>query len=147
MIKRYVRECKEYSNENYLTGIILYEIVSTLITTFGIPFAYVDLFAAYIYPFPFNIFLMFLSKTLGSSLCFFITRMMLSEEKRKSFMGSSIIQGVNEVITTRPIFYGTLIRYASLPTSVKNFGLSAMNISFGHYVICCFLGSILFVPL
>lgn len=51
------------------------------------------------------------------------------------------------MIETHPIFYGTLIRYSSIPTMFKNYGLASMNIGILHYVICCVLGSAVFVPL
>ena len=108
-IKRYIRVCKQYSEDNYYQAIMIYEILSTLITALGIPFAYVDLFAAYIYPFPYNILLLLSSKTFGSAICFLITRIFMSEERKKGFLSYSIINGVNEVITQKPIFYGTLV--------------------------------------
>ena len=58
-----------------------------------------------------------------------------------------MIGSVNDVIEQKPIFYGTLVRYSGIPTSFKNYGLAAMNISFWNYLICCLLGSLVFVPL
>ena len=74
-------------------------MISTLITAFGIPFAYVDLFAAYIYPSPYNILVLFVAKTMGSAVCYWFTRKIMSEERKKDVMSYSIICGVNEVIS------------------------------------------------
>lgn len=91
--------------------------------------------------------MLFSAKTLGSALCFVITKFIFSESRQKSFLQNSVISSVNDVIEQNPIFYGTLVRYSGIPTSFKNYGLAAMNISFFNYIICCVLGSLIFVPL
>ena len=39
-----------------------------------------------------------------------------------------------------------MVRFSTIPTSVKNYGLALMDISFIQYMICCVLGSLVFVP-
>lgn len=107
----------------------------------------VDLFGSYLYPFPYGLTMLFTAKTIGSAMCYLITKYFFSVERQKSFLSNSTISSFNEVIEQSPIFYGTLVRYSGIPTSFKNYGLAAMNISFINYLICCFLGSVVFVPL
>jgi hypothetical protein len=71
---------------NYWTGLFYHQIASTLITTFGIPFAYVDLLAASVYPFPMNIFWLFTAKTLGSINCYIIANWWMGPERKKIFL-------------------------------------------------------------
>ena len=40
------------------------------------------------------------------------------------------------MIEKEPIKYGLLIRFASLPVIIKNYGLSVMPISYYNYMIC-----------
>ena len=65
---------------NYYTGFTAAIGLSTLITGMGIPFAYVDLLTAYVYPQPYNLLILLTAKTLGSTLCFVVARSLLSEE-------------------------------------------------------------------
>ena len=99
------------------------------------------------YPSPWNILALFAAKTLGSIGVWVICRYYMSKERKKSFLRNDTVGKINSVIEESPIYYGTLVRYAGLPTSVKNYGLGVMNISFTNYMICCALGSVVFVPI
>ena len=102
--------------------------------------------AGYIYDIVPASLLLFSAKTIGSMLCFFVARNFLSEKRKQGFHEYTIIKKVNKVIHSSPFYYGTLVRYAALPTAAKNYGLSLMNITFLQYITCCVLGSIIYVP-
>lgn len=42
---------------------------------------------------------------------------------------------------TNPVYFGTLLRLATIPTVVKNYGLALLAITLPQYLVCCIIGS------
>merc|ERR1712046_59247 len=89
-----------------------------------------------------------MGKTTGSILCFVIARTILPQGMRREVLEHRTIAKVNRLLARSPVYYGTVARLATMPAFVKNYGLASLNaIAFPQYLICCVLGSIIFVPL
>ena len=139
----------EFLQENPVQGVALHAVLSSAITVSGIPFALVDLGAAWVYrESPAKVLAMLLfAKTVGSAVCFLIARGLLSEQRKASLLEHATIKRVNKVLQSSPLYYGTLCRLATMPAAVKNYGLALLDISFPTYMGCCLLGSVVGVPL
>ena len=143
------RRFTEFLTENPAQGVALHVVLSAAITVSGIPFALVDLGAAWVYrESPAKVLAMLLlAKTVGSAVCFLIARGLLSEQRKASLLEHATIKRVNKVLKTSPLYYGTLCRLATMPAAVKNYGLALLDIEFPTYMGCCLLGSTVGVPL
>ena len=42
---------------------------------------------------------------------------------------------------TNPVYFGTLLRLATIPTVIKNYGLALLAITLPQYLVCCIIGS------
>eukprot|EP00928_Gymnodinium_smaydae_P057746 TRINITY_DN40970_c0_g1_i1.p1 TRINITY_DN40970_c0_g1~~TRINITY_DN40970_c0_g1_i1.p1 ORF type:complete len:255 (-),score=27.18 TRINITY_DN40970_c0_g1_i1:131-844(-) len=135
-----------FMRDNPALGVALHAVLSTAITVSGMPFALVDLGAAWVYPMPVTLCMLLFSKTLGSILCFVIARRVLSEERKKAILAHPTVARVDRLLSGSPIYYGTLFRLALVPAFVKNYGLALLNIEFKRYLACCLLGSLVGVP-
>lgn len=125
-------------------------MLSTSITISGIPFALIDLGAAWVYrDSPAAVLAMlFFAKTLGSATCFAIARGLLSEQRKATLLQDKTIKRVNSVLKQSPLYYGTLCRLATMPVAVKNYGLALLpDINFPTFMACCMLGSLVGVPI
>eukprot|EP00440_Ansanella_granifera_P034608 gb/GFBE01037546.1/.p1 GENE.gb/GFBE01037546.1/~~gb/GFBE01037546.1/.p1 ORF type:complete len:237 (+),score=52.88 gb/GFBE01037546.1/:1-711(+) len=138
--------CALFMRNNPLLGAVLHATLSTAITVSGMPFALVDLAAAWVYPLPVALCMLLFAKTLGSILCFVIARKVLSQERKASILEHKTVARVDRLLASSPVYYGTLFRLAFLPAFVKNYGLALLNIRFGQYITCCLLGSCFGVP-
>jgi len=135
-----------FMRENPWLGVVIHATLSTAITVSGIPFSLVDLGAAWVYPFPAALGMLLFSKTLGSTLCFFVAKRALPESRKASILSHPTVARVNKILARSPIYYGTLFRLALLPAFVKNYGLALLDIEFKKYITCCLLGSCFGVP-
>ena len=52
----------------------------------------------------------------------------------------------DRLLSSSPVYYGTLFEFALVPPFVKNYGLALLNIDFMRYITCCLLGSVVGVP-
>ena len=75
------------------------------------------------------------AKTLGSVICFCVARNIISESRKRSILANPTICKVNRVLSTSPVYYGTLCRLATMPTVVKNYGLALLDIRFPDYMV------------
>ena len=131
---------------NYWVGISIYFIVAVSITALAIPFAVLDLLNVYIFPFPICMLIMLAEKTIGTALVYEIANQTMHSSKEE-YLKINLIKRVNKVIKDSPLYYGTLVRFSSVPASVKNYGLAALEISFKDYMITSMIGSAVFIPL
>lgn len=133
-----------------LQGVALHAVLSTAITISGVPFALIDLGAAWVYrdsPAA-AVAMLFFAKTLGSATCFAIARGLLSEQRKAALLEDKTIRRVNNVLKQSPLYYGTLCRLATMPAAVKNYGLAILpDIEFPTFMACCMLGSLVGVPI
>jgi len=128
-------------------GGLLYVVLSVSVTVSGVPFALIDLAAAWVYPFPVALLMLFTAKTVGSLLCFLVARTILPARQRQSVLSHPTIAKVNRLLAKGPVYYGSLCRLASMPAFVKNYGLASLSaINLPQYLCCCVIGSIIFVP-
>jgi copper chaperone len=136
--------------EHPLQGVVLHAVLSTAITISGVPFALIDLGAAWVYrdtPAA-AMAMLFFAKTLGSATCFAIARGLLSERRKAALLEDKTIKRVNNVLKQSPLYYGTLCRLATMPAAVKNYGLAILpDIEFPTFMACCMLGSLVGVPI
>lgn len=78
------------------------------------------------------------AKTLGSVICFGLARNVISNSRKKRILANPTICKVNRVLSSSPIYYGTLCRLATMPTVVKNYGLALLEIRFRDYIVSTF---------
>mmetsp|Transcript_70 Transcript_70/g.74 ORF Transcript_70/g.74 Transcript_70/m.74 type:complete len:188 (-) Transcript_70:54-617(-) len=124
----------------------MYFILAVSVTSLAIPFGLLDMLNILIFPFPISVIIMFVEKTIGTALVYIITKYLVGKNKEE-YLEIEVIKRVNKVIRKSPIYYGTLVKFASIPASVKNYGLAALEISFRDYMICSLIGSLVFIPL
>lgn len=142
-----MEQFEEFLQDKSLAGMGVYILLSAGITAFAIPFSFVDIACAYVYDAPLNMVLMFIAKTLGSICCYLIGNECLSRNTKRQFLSQKYLRKMNALVKSAPIYYGTMVRFASVPTSIKNYGLALMDIDFSNYILCCVIGSLVFVPL
>lgn len=135
-----------FMRANPIQGVLLHATLSTAITVSGVPFSLVDLGAAWVYSLPAAMCMLLFAKTLGSTICFVIAKNGLPETRKQSILEHPTVARVNRVLSSSPVYYGTLFRLALLPAFVKNYGLALLDIDFSKYITCCLLGSCLGVP-
>ena len=75
------------------------------------------------------------AKTLGSIICFCLARNVISNSRKKRILENPTIRKVNRVLSSSPIYYGTLCRLATMPTVVRNYGLALLEIRFRDYIV------------
>ena len=49
------------------------------------------------------------------------------------------MKGVYDLIKKEPLKYGLLIRFASIPIVIRNYGLAVMPINYAKYILIVFL--------
>ena len=140
-------EALQFMHHRPGSGAVLHFVLSVTITVSGIPFALVDIAVAIVYPFHVTLVMLFVAKTTGSATCFFVARHVLSVERQTSIRSHQFLGKVNVLVKGHPIYFGTLIRFSTVPALLKNYGLPLLEISFLQYMVCCALGSVVFVPL
>jgi len=145
-LKSKAAEFAFFMRKNPALGMVLHAVFSTAITASGIPFALVDLGAAWVYGFTASLGMLLFAKTLGSILCFMVARRVLPTARKDKVLAHPTVARVNRILASSPIYYGTLFRLALLPAFVKNYGLALLNIRFRDYLICCLIGSCFGVP-
>ena len=59
-----------------------------------------------------------------------IARSVLSAQRKRDLLSHRTIARVNRVLKQSPVWYGTLVRLATLPAAVKNYGLALLEIEF-----------------
>jgi len=133
--------------ENELLGAGAYIAVSIVVSVFGLPIPFHDYAVSLVYSFPTALALIFTGKTIGSACCYIAARNFLGPERKASLMSNDTVKKVNGLIASSPIYFGTLLRLATIPTAVKNYGLAFMDVSLTQYLICCMIGSSIFVPI
>lgn len=139
---------KEYSENNYYQCLVIYFMISILVDVLTIPLPGLEFIPVYVFSFPINLVYMFLPKLVSTPIIYQITNSCKNKEKSKEeSLKVPLIQKVNTVIKLNPIFYGTLIKFASVPTSVKKYGLAALDISMKNFMICSILSNLVFVPI
>lgn len=79
------------------------------------------------------------AKLLGAAFTFYIANNFLSEETRASYTSNQYMRGLHDLIKKEPLKYGMLIRFASIPIVVRNYGLALLPINFQKYMLCIFL--------
>lgn len=81
------------------------------------------------------------AKLLGAAFTYYIANNLLSSESRQSYMTNQYMRGLHDLIKKEPLKYGLLLRFASIPIVVRNYGLAVMPINFQKYILCVFLQS------
>ena len=168
-LKRGALQFADFIQANPWQGVALHAVLSTAVTVSGMPFALIDLAAAWVYretPLA-AVAMLFFAKTVGSAVCFAIARSVLSAQRKRDLLSHRTIARVNRVLKQSPVWYGTLVRLATLPAAVKNYGLALLEIEFPTCeffplscasrarlerawcadMLCCMLGSVVGVPL
>ena len=131
-LKRGALQFAEFIQANPWQGVALHAVLSTAVTVSGMPFALIDLAAAWVYretPLA-AVAMLFFAKTVGSAVCFAIARSVLSAQRKRDLLSHRTIARVNLVLKQSPVWYGTLVRLATLPAAVKNYGLALLEIEF-----------------
>ena len=131
-LKRGALQFAEFIQANPWQGVALHAVLSTAVTVSGMPFALIDLAAAWVYretPLA-AVAMLFFAKTVGSAVCFAIARSVLSAQRKRDLLSHRTISQVNQVLKQSPVWYGTLVRLATLPAAVKNYGLALLEIEF-----------------
>mmetsp|Transcript_110573 Transcript_110573/g.174203 ORF Transcript_110573/g.174203 Transcript_110573/m.174203 type:complete len:238 (+) Transcript_110573:59-772(+) len=145
-LKAYAASFASMMRSNPTLGMVLHAILSVSITVSGIPFSLIDIGAAWVYPYPVALCMLLFAKTLGSILCFVIARNVLPEARKEKIRDHQTVKRVNKLLSSSPIYYGTLFRLSLVPAFVKNYGLALLNIRFDKYLLCCLIGSCFGVP-
>lgn len=130
-----------FMRTNPWSGAALHMILSTAVTTSGVPFVLFDLAAAWVYPAPVAFCMLSLAKTLGSIFCFIIIRNLMPWRCKRRLAADEAVTRVKRILAESPIFFGTLFRLAYMPTSMKNYGLALLGLDFSSYVWSCVLAS------
>ena len=118
---------------------ILYILLSATIMAFAIPLQFMDMIVGIIYPLKEAILILVGSKVLGATFSYYIANNILSEESRRSYSSSKYMQGLYDLVKKEPLKYGLLIRFASIPIIIRNYGLSLLPIKYQTYILCVFL--------
>eukprot|EP00039_Didymoeca_costata_P033153 m.40925 g.40925 ORF g.40925 m.40925 type:complete len:260 (-) comp9723_c0_seq1:1660-2439(-) len=146
-VKEKAQEFLTYTRERPVQGWLVYTLLSTAVTVSGIPFNLHDQVVAYVYPFKIAVAMIFVAKSIGSLCCYMIAKSFLTLTQKKSLLENEIASKILKLISSNPVYYGTLLRLATVPTFVKNYGLAIMDISVFQYFICCAIGSTIFIPI
>lgn len=145
--KQKAKEFTEYAREHPMRGGLYYTLFAACITVSGIPFRVHDVVIAYTYPYYIAVVMVFTARTIGSTLCFLVAGRLLSENRKAEILSNETVKKINKLIAKSPIYYGTILRLATVPTFVKNYGLALLDVNLTQYVICCAVGSGIFIPL
>ena len=54
-------------------------------------------------------------------------------------MSSQYLKGLQEVVKREPFKYGLLLRFASIPVVLRNYGLAVLPINFSTYMMVTFI--------
>jgi len=148
VLKDYVKQLAIFIREKPVEGAAIYVFISTCITVSGIPFAFVDLAAAAVYPLRTALALSFMAKTLGALGCFTVTRCnLIPGSFRENLLSNPFVSRINRHFTSSPLYYAILMRFSSVPMVLKNYGLCCLDVSLLHFMTACMCGSIIFVPI
>merc|ERR1712166_1633094 len=90
--------------------------------------------------------MIFTAKTSGGLLCYIIAQQ-LPESRKEDLRSNSTVARINKLLGTNPVYFGTLLRLATIPTVIKNYGLALLAISLPQYLVCCVIGSCVYIPL
>ena len=115
-------------------------------TSLAIPLQFIDLMIGIVYPIKEATLILIGSKLLGAGMTYQIANYFISEEKRRNYSGSKYIKGLSELVKREPLKYGLLIRFASLPIVIRNYGLAVLPINFTKYMACVFIQSAMTSP-
>ena len=118
---------------------VTYGVCSAVITALAIPLQFIDLMVGIIYPVKEATLILIGSKLLGAFLTFWVANHLISDEQRRNYSGSKYIRGLSELVKKEPLKYGLLIRFASIPIVIRNYGLAVLPINLTKYMACVFI--------
>mmetsp|Transcript_4002 Transcript_4002/g.3915 ORF Transcript_4002/g.3915 Transcript_4002/m.3915 type:complete len:125 (+) Transcript_4002:91-465(+) len=121
-----------------LLGIILYITISGSITALAIPFQFIDMSVGMIYSVKEATLILISAKMLGASLSFYIANFFLNSKSKESFMSNKYLKGLQELVRKEPLKYGVLVRFATIPLIVRNYGLALLPINYSKFILCVF---------
>jgi uncharacterized membrane protein YdjX (TVP38/TMEM64 family) len=79
------------------------------------------------------------SKLLGAAMTFYIANNLISDAAKKYYSSSTYLLGLSDLVIKEPLKYGLLIRFASIPIVIRNYGLAVLPINFTKYMACVFI--------
>eukprot|EP00347_Sterkiella_histriomuscorum_P013844 403363149 len=129
-----------------IVGMIIYACFSALLTALAIPLQFLDLTLGIVYTVQEATLILILSKMLGAAMTYYGANYIIGEETKKGYMSSKYIQGLQELVRREPFKYGLLLRFASIPIIIRNYGLALLPINFSTYMIVTFIQSSLTSP-
>lgn len=122
-----------------LTGMVVYAVSSALFTALAIPLQFLDLCLGIVYPVHEAALILIISKMLGAAMTFYAANYLIKEETKKSYMSSKYLKGLQEVVRREPFKYGLLLRFASIPVVIRNYGLAVLPINFSTFMMVTFI--------
>lgn len=128
-------------------GMVIYMLTSAVIMALAIPLQFIDLILGILYPVETAFLLLVGSKALGATFSYLIANNILSKESKEEYKQNKYFRGVHDLIKVEPLKYGLLIRFASIPIILRNYGLALMPINYTNYILCVILQSLVTSPL
>jgi hypothetical protein len=63
-------------------------------------------------------------------MTYYIANYLLSEASKKEYLSNKYMRSLYELIKKEPLKYGILLRFASLPIVIRNYGLAVLPINY-----------------
>ena len=99
-----------------------------------------------VYPFHEALLLILFSKMLGGAMTYYAANNLISYETKRSYLDSTYIKGLSELVKQEPLKYGMLLRFSGIPIVLRNYGLAVLPISLKNYLICLLIQSLITTP-
>ncbi|CDW86576.1 UNKNOWN [Stylonychia lemnae] len=141
-IDEYVTLLRDYG----IVGMLAYAFMSATFTVLAIPLQFLDLVLGIVYTVQEATLILIISKMMGAGMTFYAANYLISEQTRQSYMTSKYLKGLQELVRREPLKYGLLLRFASIPIIVRNYGLALLPINFSTYMTVTFIQSAVTSP-
>jgi uncharacterized membrane protein YdjX (TVP38/TMEM64 family) len=72
-------------------------------------------------------------------MTYWVANYFISDNTRKYYSSQKYLMGLSDLVKKEPLKYGLLIRFASIPIVIRNYGLAVLPINFTKYMACVFI--------